>query len=364
MRALCLPLVATLSVLGASNARAEWWVQSPDDSCVERDVLVALIVDAVPLQVLAAGPQRTARIALSPEEGLISILVARDGVTLGERRLHTGSSDCSELTEAAVFVVATLIEGGVGLEATNETLPRHEGATQLARPSDAPRRESLESSEAGVESDVVNENSAAPIDEEAATNLDAPRANTRTDDSSDSLPAPLTRELMLAAGAAFRTGADPGFGLGPRLSLSVRLGLFRLALHGSYFRRDLDVEERRLVLNAGELGARLCVGHRQLQTWRLEGCGGVDVGVSSGEGLGFDTNAKTRLVSVGIVAEVGVRYTHRRLIARVSIGGGARLQRVRFTRQRGRESVDVFRQSTGSFLALLELGVRFDWSRG
>lgn len=357
-------------MLGASNARAEWWVQSPDDSCVDRDVLVALIVDAVPVEALSAGPRRVARIALSPEEGLVSILVARDGVMLGERRLRTGSTECSELTEAAVFVVATLIEGGVGLEATNETLPTHEGATQLAPPAEALVLEASEVAEAAEVADVdvasvgSDDEGVIPEVEESAADLDPPRTDVApVPDASERVPERVTREFILAAGAAFRTGAEPTFGLGPRLSLSVRLGVLRIALHGSYFHRELNVEERRFVLNTGELGARLCAGHRSLGTWRLEGCAGLDLGVSSGEGVGFGTNAKARLISLGIAAEVGVRYTHRRLIARASVGGLARVQRARFTRQFGREVIDVFQQSAGSFFALLELGVRFDWSR-
>lgn len=315
----------------------------------------------VPQDKLAAGPRRTARVSLSPSEGRLSILVASRGVVLGERVVAAPGATCEELAEAAVFVLATLIEGDVGLDATTAELPQDEGATMLA----PPVQEDTSAEEAtSEEAEQEAEHSARrEIQREGSELLDTPgirgdevRESGGEERAREFAQEPIPSEVLLAAGVMLRSGAEPSFGVGPRLSVSWRRGRLRLAAHGAFFRRTLPVDSREFILNAGELGVRGCAGTLS-GALRVEGCLGVDVGIHAGRGLGFDTDERSVLTSIGIAGSVGVRYTFAPLFVRGSLHGVGRVQPVRFTRNVGRDTSDVFAQSPFSAGGTLELGL-------
>lgn len=358
-------------MLNASAARAEWWVQSPNDACVSRASLVDGLIAMVPQDKLAAGPRRTARVSLSPDEGRLSILVASRGVVLGERVVAAPGATCEELAEAAIFVLATLIEGDVGLEATTAELPENEGATMLAPPvleersAEGAAQEEATTGEGEPEAEHAERRE---IESEGSELLDAPQIGgdevqeTSGEERAPELAEPTPSEVLLAAGVVLRSGAEPSFGVGPRLSISWRRGLLRIAAHGAFFRRTLPVDSREFILNAGEFGVRGCAGSPS-GNLRVEGCLGIDIGIHAGRGLGFDTDERSVLTSIGIAAGVGLRYAIGRFFVRGSLEGVGRVQPVRFTRSAGRETSDVFAQSAFSAGGALEFGVVLDGSQ-
>lgn len=124
----------TLLLMFVSNtASAEWWVQAPEDSCVTLETLVVRLRESVSPDALATGPRRTLSVRLAASA--IRVLVARENEVIGERVVEFPDASCDELLEGAVFVLATMIEGGVGeLAPTTRSLPTDEGATLLAPP--------------------------------------------------------------------------------------------------------------------------------------------------------------------------------------------------------------------------------------
>ena len=359
-----LPLLPLLTLLVSSDARAEWWVQSPSSSCVEHDVLVARVLHAVPPDVLALGPRRTARIDIQPLAGRVVILVAREGVTLGERVIEAEGADCEQLLQAAVFVLVTLIEGGVGdsLTASDAILPADEGATRLAAPAGTDPSEAPETSDESAEPDAQGGEAA---NETASDNGRASNEGARDELAVRGENAAPRQEGIVSLGAAFRSGRLPGVGIGPRLSLGWRRANWMTSVHGSFHRGTLALAERSLEVNAGELGVRTCLGHFSPgEAWRIEGCVGMDVGFHAGRGLGFDTNASSLLVSVGAGGEAALRYAYGHIVLRVAVGGVGWIRRSRLVYHQGPNTLVAFEQSAGSVTVFAEVGLRFGFAGG
>ncbi len=370
--AVCLFVAPSVGILSQpGEARAEWWIQSPDDLCVARQVLVDAVSESVAPEALTGGSRRTARVSIEPAAGLLVIMVAEEGLVLGERRLEVPGASCAVLADAAAFVLATLIEGGALEEATG-ALPEGEGATQLAPPGSWTPSSVPDEEERGEEPEPAEGMEPVPEERrlsevrEAATAREESDEDAGSDRETEQTPSSVLSASQgndvwsVTTGVALRTGTNPGIGLGPTLSIGWTRGWWAVCLHGAFFRGTHDFAGRRLEVSAGEVGLRGCMG--TVGAFRVEACVAADLGIHGGRGEGFDAPQRSRLLSLSAGGGVGLRYARGRFLVRVGVGGRAFLRRARFVFQRDGDVLPAYRQRAGAFTADAAFGVR--WGLG
>ncbi len=363
----CLTLCAC--VLGATSvARAEWWVQTPDDLCVDRQLLATRLQEAVSEAVLASAPRRTARVSLDEEVGRIDILMAREGVPFGERVVSLPGATCDELVEATVFVLIALIDGGVGeLQETRQVLPTNEGGTQLAPPSNLGGAES-ERGEPPASDVSPNQLQTTEVQASEAMQSEAARSETtvglveplapetpaRTHPTVDEGRAGPRPGLVgsFTVGADYTSGRLP-VGFGPRLALEIGRARWRLRLAGAYRRGAQPAGAGNVAMDDVSGSARACYA-RVVGAWIIGACAGLDAGQTWARGSGFDIDRRARATSVGIGGDATVEYRTGRFLVRGGLGVVGWMSRGEFTFDR----VGVaYAQTPASLRGLLELGV-------
>lgn len=340
--------------------RAEWWVQAPEDQCVDRQVLAARLQEAVAEEVLASAPRRTVRVSLDQEVGRIDILVAREGVPLGERVVALEGASCDELVDAAVFVLVSLIEGGVGeLRGTRQVLPMNEGGTQLAPPS------AVEVEAAGGDAVLPDETPAARGEDPARASREAselvsptPSVARPPENEPAMEPAEFARTGYLvgslSVGVDYASGRVP-LGFAPRLGLEIGRAGWRLRVAGVYRRGSQAVGDGDIAMDEVSGSARACYVV-EVSAWTLGACGGLDVAGTWARGSGFDINRSASASSLGLGGDVAVDYRAGRFMIRAGVGAVGWLARGEFTFERA--VVDVaYAQTPASVRGLLEVGV-------
>ncbi len=349
--------IAILIWLTPVPALAEWWVQV-EGGCVDRDAFVQRLRDDVQAEALSAGPRRTASVVIEEAQGRVVVLVAdADGAMIGERILDAPGSRCADLMDAAVFVLATVIDTGASdLQQTQRLFVTSEGAVELTPPQ--PARPELAADTPGVDT----EDAADPPDSEV-TNPSTPGDTPRT--RPDSTERPIARAprearvgVDLLLGGQYRSGRLPGLGLAPRVSVALRIGAWAIQAGGA-----MQWGER--AVSAGVMRARTldftldgCFGREAIDILHLEGCVGADLGRVSARGESFQTNRSARLLSLGLSAEVAGALELRRFVLRAGARATAWAMRARATYTLGGEENVLYTQASTTFSAFVELGFR------
>ena len=392
-----------LLVLCASgSARAEWWVQSPDDSCATHAALVTRLRSTVPPEVVERGPRRTVRVAVNDGTDTVEILVSdATGRGIGSRSLTAVGSSCEELINAAIFVLATILEGDVEtMNSTSSAMPTGESATALSVPitdrqtsgDDAARAdpdfgEELEDNpvpnevpnempnepvsenlaEGGPSSDVGSADAAVfstdsgapmgPSSDEPARSADTPRPSTAFEKSRPKG----ARLWPLLAGVLIATGRVPNTGIGPRISFGWMRDRWAVRLGAGFLRGQdslIGDLEGGIVAEHFEGMLDTCLQPEVGQWWRLGGCLGVAFGATRGAGQDFDENLTGTEPFLGVGAETMLQYRRGRFLTRLGIGATTYVMRGVFTVDDGGPRT-AFAPSLIAFRTHLEVGVVF-----
>ncbi len=350
-----------LGAVAPTTARAEWWVQTPSDSCISRELLVERLRAEVDPAALQEAPLRIARVELDPLMGRIRIAIRQGRQTVGQRTLVLRGVGCDGLVDGAVFVLVTLMEGQVTLEPAAEEIPSADGAARVA--SD------------GAVMDLRELSTASPSPEDG----NALGVSWTGDGPSDDSPLPLFSSdeerapvsYALAAGAEWGSGRLPGHGFGPTLSLAWRRGHGAIRFLGG-FRRAQRIVRQDDGSALGEIHVALVdvavVGSGR---WRwaalrqiagAELCGGLRVGAARGEGRSFLENTSSWLGSMGASAEAALVLQNPRLFGRFSLGAPAWLARSAFLYRVTAGERAAYTQAPVSLFAGAEVGVM--WGEG
>jgi len=348
--------LAILIWLAPAPALAEWWVQV-EGACVDQDAFVQRLRDDVNAEALTSGPRRTASVVIEEAHGRVVVLVAdADGAMIGERILDAPGSPCADLMDAAVFVLATVIDTGASeLQQTRRVFVASEGAVELTPP--RPASDAVEAA-----TGVVETTSAA--DHAENSNL-SPPGDASHETPADSIERPMARAprgarvgLDLLLGGQYRSGRLPGLGLAPRVSVALRLGAWAIRAGGA-------IQWGRRAVSAGLMRARTldftldaCFGREPIRRLRLEGCLGADLGRTSARGEDFQANRSANLSSAGLSAEFASVLDLPPFVLRAGARATAWAMRARATYTLGAEENVLYTQALATFSAFVELGFR------
>ncbi len=325
-------LLSALLVLAfATSAKAEWRVRAPAESCVSADVLAARLEGMVTHDQLGAGPRRTLRAVLDEVGGTVTIVVAEGGRPIGERQLAIPGADCAALTEAALFVLVTIIEGGMigTFEPSPIELPEGEPSVALA---------------------MAEEPSAPAVPDEAslwqgprpeAPRVAAPRARGRG---------------FLALGLDGASERVPRTGVGPRLTLGWARAAAAVTVSAVYRRGASRADDGTVQLDLVDAAVR---AHLRLPVhhWvTLELGVGPLVSFGRARGRDFAQSRSAPVFGVGAGVELGVGIGRGAWSLRMggAIDGWWRRERLTVV---GGVTRSVFEQSPVSARGFLELGL-------
>ena len=125
---------AWILAASAEDAKADWWIQTPPEQCVSRNVISERIQSELSEPPAFGGPDKVLRVEIQQPRGLVVISVFRGEEAIGERRIAHPGASCDDLVSLAVLISVTILEGHAALEATSMTLPSHESPSRLSTP--------------------------------------------------------------------------------------------------------------------------------------------------------------------------------------------------------------------------------------
>jgi hypothetical protein len=228
------------------------------------------------------------------------------GEVVGERRLRTPQGACSELDDALVVVISTLI--GIA-----DPAPASAAQEEQEEPAEARAAHATSEGAAEAEGDTpVSAGEASRASEPA--DADAPRALVLASTSGPDSPEVPT-ELNLDIGLRGDLGYLPGLALGIAADLRIDLGSWALAFGGSYWpytHRELDFGAGATLWSLAG-GASLCFEVGQAVSTKLALCSGLEAGfirvVVTGLGKNQDPYAPIVRVRFGPAAYVALSQT-------------------------------------------------------
>jgi hypothetical protein len=338
---LCGAWLASAPAHAQTKSALGWVRMRGAEECIGTAELASRVERLVgPVLVSASRAQVSVEARVAPvREGFEAIVVVADasGRTLGERRLHSASSDCRELDDSLVFVIAVAVDPDAALA----ELPGEFAGE------DEPGRELL----AELEAHPPGPSGWSPL--RAPEEPPAPQPQV-----------PRGPEVSLAGAAApqLAVGLLPGVSLGLGAAFGLALGDQWLWLRTDVWlpRAEPPVGARGVSLGLTQIGLALCPLGLRDGGWDASLCAGVTAALLTAEPLGFDGRTRTAWsAGPGLELRLG-----RRIASPLFIGLSLRGQSLWPRRSVGYELWPngfqaVYRRPPVAAIAALSLELRF-----